>query len=62
MVRCDTDIQLEYSTGGMTAMKIRIVHLVLAAVLVLPGCATGVSFPSTGIESTVKVTGLLFKP
>ena len=43
-------------------MKIRIIHFVLAAMLVLPGCATGVSFPSTGSQSTVRVSGLLFKP
>jgi len=43
-------------------MMFKIVHIALAAVLVLTGCATGVSFPSTGVEADVKVTGLLFKP
>ena len=44
-------------------MKFRTVHLALAAALVLSGCvADGVSFPSTGSQSTVRVPGLLFKP
>ena len=43
-------------------MKFGIVHLVLAAALVMTGCATGVSFPSTGSESAVRVSGMLFKP
>lgn len=45
-------------------MKFRIVHLAVAAVLVLTGCAAGVQFPSYTDPNSepVNVTGLLFKP